>query len=71
MAGQEVIYLWAMLSCFGYKQMFPTDVWAREDNAACIQIVNNPINSKFTRHIDTRQYYVREASSGISSAMGS
>eukprot|EP00961_Rhodomonas_salina_P063826 858023-Rhodomonas_salina.1 len=58
MAGQEVVYLRAMLRGFGYEQTFPTDVW--EDNAACIQIANNPVNSKFTRHINTRRYYVRD-----------
>eukprot|EP00961_Rhodomonas_salina_P170864 2303698-Rhodomonas_salina.1 len=58
MACQEVVYLRAMLRGFGYKQLGPTVVW--EDNAACIQIANNPVNSKFTRHIDTRRYYVRD-----------
>jgi hypothetical protein len=33
-------------------------VW--EDNAACIQISENPVNRKFTRHIDTRRYFVRD-----------
>mmetsp|Transcript_95507 Transcript_95507/g.143099 ORF Transcript_95507/g.143099 Transcript_95507/m.143099 type:complete len:90 (+) Transcript_95507:296-565(+) len=37
--------------------MQPTEVW--EDNAACIQIANNPVNRKFTRHIDVRRYFVR------------
>eukprot|EP00961_Rhodomonas_salina_P128527 1732291-Rhodomonas_salina.2 len=31
-----------------------------EDNATCIQIANNPVNRKFTRHIDVRLYLVRE-----------
>eukprot|EP00961_Rhodomonas_salina_P128929 1737249-Rhodomonas_salina.1 len=35
-----------------------TVVW--EDNAACIQIANNPVNCKFTRHIDVRRYFVRD-----------
>eukprot|EP00961_Rhodomonas_salina_P204614 2761327-Rhodomonas_salina.1 len=42
MAGQEVIYLRVMLRGFGYEQARPTVVW--EDNAACIQIANNPVN---------------------------
>eukprot|EP00961_Rhodomonas_salina_P229365 3099706-Rhodomonas_salina.1 len=49
MAGQEVIYLRAMLRGFGHEQLKPTVVW--EDNAACIQIANNPVNCKFTLHI--------------------
>jgi hypothetical protein len=58
MCGQEVVYLRAMLRGFGYEQTIPTEVW--EDNAACIQMANNPVNRKFTRHIDTRRYYVRD-----------
>eukprot|EP00961_Rhodomonas_salina_P209391 2826648-Rhodomonas_salina.1 len=56
MAGQEVIYLRVMLRGFGHEQSKPTVVW--EDKAACIQIANNPVNRKFTRHIDVRCYFV-------------
>ena len=55
MCGQEVVYLRAMLQGFGADQKEPTQVW--EDNAACIQISNNPVNRKFTRHIDIHRYY--------------
>eukprot|EP00961_Rhodomonas_salina_P075756 1016671-Rhodomonas_salina.1 len=59
MAGQEVVYLRAILRGFGHEQQAPTEVW--EDlNAACIQISLNPVNRKFTRHIDVRRYYVRD-----------
>mmetsp|Transcript_21908 Transcript_21908/g.44389 ORF Transcript_21908/g.44389 Transcript_21908/m.44389 type:complete len:114 (+) Transcript_21908:28-369(+) len=47
-----------MLRGFMYEQMQPTEIW--EDNAACIQISENPINRKFTRHIDVRRYFVRD-----------
>jgi hypothetical protein len=30
------------------------------NNTACIQIVNNPVNRKFTCHIDVLQYYCRD-----------
>eukprot|EP00961_Rhodomonas_salina_P238271 3220540-Rhodomonas_salina.1 len=56
MVGQEVVYLRAMLRGFWLEQCKPTVVW--EDNAACIQIANNPVNRKFTRHIDVRRYFV-------------
>eukprot|EP00961_Rhodomonas_salina_P261684 3536640-Rhodomonas_salina.1 len=56
MAGQEVVYLQAILRGFGHEQLHPTEVC--EDNTACIQIANNPVNRKFTSHIDTRLYYV-------------
>eukprot|EP00961_Rhodomonas_salina_P028480 384427-Rhodomonas_salina.1 len=58
MCCQEVVYLRAMLRGFGYEQQAPTVVW--EDNAACIAIANNPVNCKFTRHIDVRLYFVRD-----------
>eukprot|EP00961_Rhodomonas_salina_P134333 1806799-Rhodomonas_salina.2 len=58
MAGQEVVYLQAILHGFGVEQTAATEVW--EDNAACIQVTKNPVNSKFTRHIDVRRYYVRD-----------
>eukprot|EP00961_Rhodomonas_salina_P173119 2334459-Rhodomonas_salina.5 len=58
MAGQEVVYLWAILLGFGHEQLTPTEVW--EDNAACIQIANNPVNLKFTLHIDMRLYYFQD-----------
>eukprot|EP00961_Rhodomonas_salina_P225495 3048814-Rhodomonas_salina.1 len=47
-----------MLRGLGYEQTAPTIVW--EDNTACIQIANNPVNHKFTRHIDVRHYFVRD-----------
>jgi hypothetical protein len=56
MCGQEVVYLRAMLRGFGQEQIEKTKIW--EDNAACIQIAHNPVNRKFTRHINTRRYYV-------------
>eukprot|EP00961_Rhodomonas_salina_P024134 324891-Rhodomonas_salina.1 len=58
MAGQEVVYLRAILWGLGYEQIQTTEVW--EDNTACIQISKNPVNSKFTRHINVRRYYVRD-----------
>eukprot|EP00961_Rhodomonas_salina_P220708 2983911-Rhodomonas_salina.1 len=58
MAGQEVVYLLAILLGLGYEQTNVTEVWG--DNAVCIQISKNPVNSKFTLHIDVRRYYVRD-----------
>eukprot|EP00961_Rhodomonas_salina_P276630 3737709-Rhodomonas_salina.1 len=52
MTGQEVVYLRSMLRGFGCEQLIPMEIW--EDNTACIQIANNLVNCKFTRHIDTR-----------------
>eukprot|EP00961_Rhodomonas_salina_P258649 3495212-Rhodomonas_salina.1 len=58
MAGQEVVYLRSILRGFGHEQLGPTAVW--EDNTTCIQISLNPVNRKFTRHIDVRHYYVHD-----------
>eukprot|EP00961_Rhodomonas_salina_P178621 2409378-Rhodomonas_salina.1 len=54
MAGQEVVYLRAMLQGFGLEQCKPTVVW--EDNAACMRIADNPVNCKFTRYINVRRF---------------
>ena len=58
MAAQEELYLRAMLKGFGATQEGPTEIW--EDNQACIQISENPVNRKVTRHIDVRHYFVRD-----------
>jgi hypothetical protein len=58
MCGQEVVYLRAMLQGFGAAQDGPTCIW--EDNTACIQILENPVNLKFTRHIDVQRYFCRD-----------
>eukprot|EP00961_Rhodomonas_salina_P179508 2422340-Rhodomonas_salina.1 len=58
MAGQEVVYLLAILRGLGYEQVQTTEVW--EDNAACIHTSKNPVNCKFTRHINVRGCYVHD-----------
>jgi hypothetical protein len=35
-AGQEVVYLRALLRCFGYPQREATEIW--EDNASCLMM---------------------------------
>jgi hypothetical protein len=58
MAAQEALYLRAMLKGFGAPQEGTTEIW--EDPQACIQISENPVSWKFTRHIDVRRYFVRD-----------
>ena len=41
-AGQEVLYLRALLKGFAYLQHGPTEIW--EDNASCILMSENPTN---------------------------
>jgi hypothetical protein len=54
-AGQEAIYLRALLKGFGYCQTRPTEIW--EDNASCIIMSENPTNRERSRHVDTHSSY--------------
>ena len=56
--GQEVIYLRNLLRDLGYSQKGPTCVY--EDNAACIQMSENPSNPEQSRHIDMHQWFLRD-----------
>ena len=58
MCGQEVLYVRSLLLGFGKEQTTPTEI--REDNAACIQMSENPVNHEFTRHINVRLYFCRD-----------
>lgn len=58
MWGQEVLYFQSLLQGFGKEQTNPTEIW--EDNAECIQISENPVNCKFTSHIDVCRYFCRD-----------
>ena len=49
-AGQEVLYLRALLKGFAYLQHGPTEIW--EDNASCILMSENPTNRERSRHVD-------------------
>ena len=57
-AGQEAVYLRALLRGFNFQQVGDTEIW--EDNASCIMMSENPANRERTRHVHTRVYYLRE-----------
>ena len=57
-AGQEVVYLQALLWGFNFRQVRATEIW--EDNASCIMMSENPVNGERTRHVDTRVHYLRK-----------
>jgi len=41
--------------------IFPNEAtFLYEDNLACIVMSENPVRRKFSRHIDIKQYFVRE-----------
>ena len=57
-AGQEAVYLRALLRGFNFRQVGATEIW--EDNASCVMMSENPANRERTRHVDTRVHYLRE-----------
>jgi len=57
-AGQEAIYLRETQTDFWYSQTKATLLY--KDNLACIAMRENPVRRKFSRHIDIKQYFVRE-----------
>ena len=56
--GQQALYLRETLKDFGYQQDTATQIY--EDNLACVAMCENPVQRKFSRHIDVRRYFVRE-----------
>ena len=56
--GTEIVYLRLLLRDLGLEQSGPTVLY--EDNAACIKMSENPVNAERSRHIDTRDYWLRE-----------
>ena len=47
-AGQEAVYLRALLRGFDFRQVGATEIW--EDNASCMMMNKNPANRERTRH---------------------
>ena len=57
-AGQEALYLCETLKDFGYQQNTATEIY--EENLACVAMSENPVQRKFSRHIDIRRYFACE-----------
>jgi hypothetical protein len=57
-AGQEVLYLRALLKGFAYLQHGPTEIWG--DNAYCILVSENPANRERSRHVDVRVHFLQD-----------
>ena len=51
-AGQEVVYLRALLRGFGYPQVGATEIW--EDNDSCVMMSENPTNHDRSRYVDVK-----------------
>ena len=48
----------AKIKCSGCSQTKSTLLY--EDSLACIAMSENPVRQKFSRHINIKQYFVRE-----------
>jgi hypothetical protein len=57
-AGQEVLYLRALLKGFAYLHHGPSEIW--EDNASCILMSENPTNRELSRQVDVRVHFFRD-----------
>jgi len=57
-AAQEMIWLKRLSSEFGFNKPGPITLYS--DNKACIAIAHNPVQHKYTKHIDVRLHFVRE-----------
>ncbi len=55
-AGKEIVYLRSILNDFGFEQVSPTLLY--EDSRAVIDMPENPVNRKSSRHIDTRKHFI-------------
>ncbi len=50
------MYLRSFLNDFGFEQVSPTLL--HEDSRTVIDMSENPVNRKESRHIDTRKYFI-------------
>jgi hypothetical protein len=57
-AAQELVYLRSLLGEIGYRQEGSTTIY--EDNNGCIDLANNPVGHKRTKHIDVRHHFIRQ-----------
>ena len=55
---KELLWTYQTLLTMGVQIQLPMAV--HEDNQACIQIADNPISQRRTRHVDIRYHFVRD-----------
>jgi hypothetical protein len=58
-ATKEAVYLRSILEFLGFAQLEPTEIHV--DNAAAIQLGNNPTDHSRAKHIDLKFHFNREA----------
>jgi len=57
-AGQDVVYLRALLRGFGHPKPREDNPW--EDNPSCIVMSENPTNRDRSRHVDVKVQFLRD-----------
>ena len=57
-ASKEAIWLRQLFEDLGHQQRQPTVIY--EDNKGAIQLANNPVHHKRTKHIDIQYHFIRE-----------
>ena len=55
---KELLWVYQMLLTMGIDIQLPMRIL--EDNQACIQIADNPVSQRRTRHIDVRFHFIRD-----------
>ena len=57
-AVQEAVYLIQLLKDLNFNQESATVIY--EDTKGCIDLSQNPVHHKRSKHIDVRYHYIRE-----------
>ena len=52
------MWLWQILSKFGFEQQHPTTLWC--DNQSAIQVSKDPVQHQHRKHIDLHMHYIRK-----------
>ena len=55
---KELLWVYQTLMTMGLQVQLPITVM--EDNQACIQVADNPVSQRKTRHIDIRYHFIRD-----------
>ena len=55
---KELLWVYQLLLTMGVSIRLPITIL--EDNQACIQIADNPVSQRRTRHIDVRFHFIRD-----------
>ena len=57
---KELLWTYQILLTMGIQVQLQLPMQIHEDNQACIQIADNPISQRRTRHVDIRYHFVKK-----------